>query len=145
MNKSCGKFLCLDNPDLGKLFLRLAIGIVFVYAGWMKIGDLDKVAGFFGAIGLYPWMAYLVAYAEFLGGIALILGLLVRYVGLILSVVMLVATLKVHVPNGYSLQNGGYEYVLVLLLGCLAIITLGAGRYALEAYCCKRCQVADKS
>jgi|SRR3989344_6309751 len=121
----------LHNPDLAKLFLRIALGIVFINAGWMKIQNAEMVIGFFGSFGVPSWLTYIVMYVEFLGGIALILGILVQYASVLLAIVMLVAMFKVHWPNGYSLANNGYEYVLVLLLGLLALITLGRGKYAL--------------
>ncbi|MCE9548866.1 DoxX family protein [Candidatus Nomurabacteria bacterium] len=124
----------LHNTDLGILLIRIAIGVVFINAGWLKVSSMEQVVTGFGSIGIPAFLAYFVAYAEFLGGILFVLGLFVRYVGVITSVIMLVALFKVHFVNGFSLANGGYEYVLVLLLGSLAMVTLGAGSYSLAHY-----------
>lgn len=121
----------LHNSDLAILFLRIAIGIVFISAGWMKISGIEGVIGFFGAFGIAPAFAYIVAYSEFIGGILILLGLLTRYAGIVLAIVMLVAIFKVHIANGFSLANNGYEYTLVLLLSSLALVFQGAGKYAL--------------
>lgn len=120
----------LDNGDLGRLLLRLAVGIVFINAGWKKIEGIDMVVGFFGSLGFSAWLAYLVAYVEFIGGLVILLGVHARYSALVLAAIMLVATIKVHLPNGYSLQAGGYEYTLLLLLVAGAIATLGEGKYS---------------
>lgn len=120
------------NSELGKLFLRLALGIVFLNSGLAKIGNMEQVVGFFGTLGFSAWLAYAVAYIETLGGIFLLLGLFVRHSSFALAIIMLVATLKVHLPNGYSLKGGGYEYTLVLMLGSLAVMYLGSGRYSLD-------------
>jgi putative oxidoreductase len=121
----------LHNPDLAALFVRLALGIVFINAGWFKVNNIDGVVGFFGSLGIPAVLAYYVAYIEFLGGIALILGIFVRPIGILFAINMLVAIAKVHYPKGFSLKEGGYEYVLVLMLGSLALATLGAGKYAI--------------
>lgn len=120
----------LHNPDAGILFLRIAIGLVFVHAGWLKLGNMDMIVAGFGAAGIPAGLAYLVAYSEFICGIAMLSGLFVRYAGIILSIIMIVAITKVHLPHGYGLQGGGYEYTLTLLLCSLAMVTFGAGAYS---------------
>jgi putative oxidoreductase len=127
----------LHNPDLGILLVRLALGIVFVHAGWLKVGSMDMVLASFGSMGIPAALAYFVAYAELIGGALLIVGFLVRYVGLVLAAIMLVATFMVHLPNGYGAQNNGYEYTLTLLFLSLAMVTFGSGAYSL-ARCCRR-------
>lgn len=124
----------LHNPDLGILFIRIALGVVFINAGWFKINDMDMIVGYFGTMGIPSMLAYLVAYTEFIGGILMLLGIFVRCAGIGLSLVMLVAIWKVHLVNGFSLANNGYEYVLVLLLGSLAMVTLGSGAYSLARF-----------
>lgn len=121
----------LHNADLGILLIRLALGAVFIYHGWQKLQAMDMTIGFFGTLGFAPYLAYVVAYAEFIGGIALVLGIATRYAGLVLAIAMAVATFKVHWSNGFSLATGGYEFAMALMLGSLAMVFLGAGRYSL--------------
>jgi uncharacterized membrane protein YphA (DoxX/SURF4 family) len=121
----------LNNPDLGLFFIRVALGAVFVHSGWFKVTNLEDVVEGFAKIGIAAVFAYLVAYIEFLGGLAFIAGILVRYFGILTAIIMFVAMIKVHWVNGFGLANGGYEYVLVLMLTSLAVVTLGSGKYSL--------------
>ncbi|MCB9805795.1 DoxX family protein [Candidatus Nomurabacteria bacterium] len=129
-----------DNQDLGKLLVRLAIGIVFINAGWLKIQNIEFVVAFFSTLGFPAFCAYLVAYLEFIGGIAFVLGIFARYFGIALAITMLVAMFKVHWVNGYSIANNGYEYVFLLFLGSVAIVTLGSGRFSLARFFRKNSQ-----
>lgn len=130
MNKLHAFMHRLHSPDWASLLLRIALGAVFINAGWLKLMDMGMTTEFFDSMGLAGWMAYLVAYCEFIGGILLVLGLFARYVGVVLGIIMLVATFLM-AENGFSLAKGGFEYTFVLLLASLAIVTLGAGRFSI--------------
>lgn len=123
----------LHNPDLALLLLRVALGVVFVFHGYQKITSMEQTIGFFATIGISAFWTYMAAYAEFVGGLLLLAGVLVRYAALALTITMVVAVFVVHYKNGFSLANGGYEYALTLLLGSLALVFSGAGRYSLAA------------
>lgn len=125
-------------PDTAKLFTRVALGIVFVNAGWMKIQNIDMVLQNFASIGIPAWLTYIVSYGEFVTGILMVAGLFARYAAIFISIVMIVATFKVHLPNGFSIANGGYEYTLVLLLIALGVLMQGAGKYSLSRVIFKR-------
>ena len=81
------------------------------------MGDLTA-AGI--TLALARWLVWI--------GALLIVGFLSRYVGLVLAVIMLVATVMVHLPNGYGMSGNGVEYTLTLLLLSLAMVTFGSGR-----------------
>ena len=129
---------CSDNwKGWVLLVLRVIIGVVFLAHGWQKIGTgAVGVSQFFGSISIpLPLLfAYVVMYLEFLGGIALILGLFTHWISKLLAVVMLVAFLTVHASKGVFVSNGGFELVAVLFGGLLVIMTFGAGKFALESY-----------
>lgn len=124
----------IHNMDLGHLLVRIAMGIVFIQHGWMKVNGMEGTIGFFDTLGFPAFLAYFVAYLEVIGGAALILGVFTRYAAILLAITMAVAVFKVHFANGFSVSAGGYEFALVLMLGSLAIAFMGAGSYAVERF-----------
>ena len=136
-----------DRPGIGLSVLRIVLGVVFLYHGAGKVfGDMAQTAGFFGSLGIPAptATAWLVALLEFVGGIALILGLFARPAAALLVPVMVGAILTVHAANGFANTNivgmgetglvfgmPGWEFNLVLIAGLLAIAFGGSGRWAL--------------
>lgn len=117
------------NSDLGVLLLRLGLAAVFIMHGWSKIQNLEATGGFFSSIGLNMFWVYVVAYVEFLGGIAMLIGLFSRWAGLLLAIDMFFAIYLVKWQNGFV---GRYELELLLLLAALTIHLAGPGRYAIS-------------
>jgi putative oxidoreductase len=76
--------------------------------------------------------ALLAGLVEFFGGLALVVGLLTRPAALAVAVLMGVAMLGVHLPNGFFWTSGGYEYPLMWGLIALALLLGGGGRYSLD-------------
>lgn len=77
-------------------------------------------------------MALLAGLAEFFGGPALVVGLLVRPAAAALSFAMLIAIFAVHVGNGFFVDQGGYEYALALFAASLSLLFSGAGRLSVD-------------
>jgi putative oxidoreductase len=118
---------------LALLVLRLVLGIIMIGHGYPKVfGGLSHHVQSVRNMGLPGWLAYFSAAAEFLGGIAVILGLLTRLAALGITINMLVAVGKVHWKNGL-LGQGGYQFPLGLAAIAFALIFFGAGPIALDA------------
>lgn len=116
--------------DYSVFVLRLFVGGVFVAYGALKLfGGLKDFAGFLQQHGVPApdIMAPLVGAVEFLGGVALILGLGTRTAAILLSVVMIVAMATVTLKVGFA---GGYDLNLALLGGLLALLLAGPGKIA---------------
>lgn len=122
--------------------LRVVVGIVFLAHGYQKLFTLGfhGVAGFFGAAGIpLPFVsAVIVTLVEFLGGIALLLGLLTRWASALLAFDMLVAILVVHLKNGFFDQQHGIEFPLTLLAACILLAMIGPGAPSLDGALAKR-------
>jgi putative oxidoreductase len=121
----------------GLTILRIVIGIIFLVHGWQKIHAIGfhGVTGMFSQIGIpLPTLsAGVVIAVEFLGGIALILGLGTRLAGLLLAIDMVGAIYFVHFKNGFYSNHGGYEFALALLGASLALAFSGPGAAALDS------------
>ena len=115
--------------------LRVVLGIIFIYHGYLKLfvkGSLPGTAAFFAQVGipLANVSAVVVAFAEFFGGLFLLLGVLTKWTSLVLLFEMLVALFKVHLKGGFLVSNGGYEFVLLILAALFVILINGAGEFS---------------
>jgi putative oxidoreductase len=128
------------QPQWASLALRLPLGIIFVAHGaqklfaWFGGYGLEGTGQFMASQGLEPGflMALLAGSVEFFGGLALIIGILVRPAALGLAFAMLIAGVVVHGSAGLFLSNGGYEFALALFSGSVALLFLGGGRLSLD-------------
>lgn len=114
--------------------LRAVLGTVFLYHGWWKVESFAAAIGLFAQWGIPlpgPSVAA-AAFVEVTGGLALILGLGVRFAAVPLAFTMVVAILFVHVGAGFAAPNG-YEFPLTLLAAVLVQGAAGPGAFALES------------
>jgi len=122
-----------NTSDFATLLLRLTLGVMFLAHGLLKllVFTLPGAAGFFESVGFPGWTAYIVAPAEVLAGIALIVGFQTRIIALA-GIPILLGSLAVHAGNGwlFSNANGGWEYPVVLILISIVVALLGGGRMA---------------
>lgn len=120
----------------GPLVLRVALGAIFVYHGYDKVfvKGIPAISGFLASLGLPlpTLMAYLLSYGEFVGGILLIIGLLTYWVTLIDMVIGAVAFATVHMTHGFSVGQGGYEFIMLIFAAAFALFVSGPGRYAVD-------------
>ncbi|VXD01405.1 putative oxidoreductase MhqP [Pseudomonas sp. 8Z] len=134
------KRISVTQAGFGITVLRIVAGITFAahgsqkLFGWFGGYGLAGVAQWMESIGLAPGylMALMAGSAEFFGGLALILGLLVRPAAAVLAVTMLVAIFTVHLANGFFMSNNGYEFALALLAVSVALLIEGAGKASLD-------------
>ena len=119
------------STDTGLLLIRVMLGVVFLYHGWDKLANagIDGFAGYLDSLGvplpmLNAWMAVA---AEIIGGLALVLGVGVRFAAVPLTITMLVAAFVAH-GGAFDVRNNGMEYPLTLAVISAALIFLGAGR-----------------
>jgi putative oxidoreductase len=130
--------------DLALLLLRLGLGAILWAHGAQKLLGLFGGHGPQGfvrlvsTLGLPASLAWLVIAIEFLGGIAIALGVLSRLAALGFTVAMVVGIVKLHWANGFFMNWGaaggrgeGYEYPLLLAVVAFVLLLTGPGRFAL--------------
>ncbi len=117
---------------LALLVMRLVLGVIFVVHGYHNVfGGLHHHVQFVTSLGLPAWSAYLSAFAEFFGGLLVLIGLFTRAAAFAICIDICVAIAKVHFHNGLT-GNGGYEFPLSLAALAFALMFLGGGSIALD-------------
>ncbi len=142
MTQSTSSFhrVLATDAGWGTLALRLTAGVIFAahgaqkLFGWFGGYGLEGTGQWMQSIGLAPGylMALLAGAAEFFGGLALIVGLLVRPAAVALATAMLVAIFSVHIGKGLFVAQNGYEFALALLGIALALAVSGGGRGSID-------------
>ena len=125
--------------DLGLLLLRWVTGAFLIYQSHDNVfsaARMDEFEKFMVQFNfVYPeFMAPLSVYWQFAAGIAFILGLLTRWLGLITTFNFIVAVWMVHWPQDFT---GWWPALILVFLGIL-FATEGPGRYSLDAVIARR-------
>ena len=128
----------VDNDALGKLIVRLTLGILMLFHGVAKILN-PGVVGFIGSklaeAGLPSVIAYGVYVGEVIAPVMIILGIFCRFGAVLTAGNMVVAIGLMHMGEIFALsQTGGWALELqgFFLFISLAIIFLGSGKYAVR-------------
>ena len=128
----------LQNDALGKLIIRLSLGVLILFHGAAKVLHPDSL-GFIRSMlegaDLPGALAYGVYVGEVIAPLMIILGIYTRLGGLVVVVNMLFAIWLAHSADIFSLtDHGGWALELqgFYLFSALALIFLGSGRYAVK-------------
>jgi putative oxidoreductase len=128
----------MSNDQLtanGTALLRITLGVAALAHGLLKVFvfTLPGTAGFFESLGLPGFLAYVTAFVEIVGGLALIAGFQTRLVSLAMIPILLGA-MWAHSGNGwvFSNQGGGWEYPLFWAVVLVVQAMLGSGAFAVD-------------
>jgi putative oxidoreductase len=114
----------------------LALATVFIshgaqkMFGWFGGPGLEATIAGMGKMGIPAPLAFLAAFTELFGGLAVLTGLLSRLASLGLFITMLVALFGAHLKSGFFLP-AGFEYTFTLAAVALTLILTGPGRIAI--------------
>jgi putative oxidoreductase len=128
------------------MLLRVALGGVVLghglqkVFGWFGGYGIAGTMGFFASIGMPAALGALVIVSDFAGSLALMAGLFTRVSAAAAFLVMLGATLLVHLPNGFFMnwagasRGEGYEFHLLAMAMAAALVLSGGGRTSVDAW-----------
>lgn len=120
------------TDDLGKLILRVALGVLILLHGIAKLhSGVSGIGNMLASHGLPAAMAYLVFVGEIVAPVMLIVGLFTRPAAWLVVINMLVALWLAHTKDLAALNGqGGWALELqgMYLFSALAVAFLGGGR-----------------
>src|SRR5690606_18593441 len=120
--------------DLGKLILRLALGILMLFHGVAKLRwGVDSIETMMTVRGLPAMLAWGVYLGEVLAPVLVILVIYSRLGGLLIFLNMVVAIFLLHFDAFLRLYNVGWRLELQAMYLCavLAVAMIVVGRYSL--------------
>jgi putative oxidoreductase len=134
MDKNSGNL-----ADKAVLFLRIGIGLSFIFfhggpkifggpERWEKVGS---AVNYFGIDFFHPFWGLLAAFAEFGGGILLILGIFFRPALSLMLITMFVAAWQ-HLAKGDGILRAAYPIEMGIVL--ISLFIAGPGIYSLQEY-----------
>jgi uncharacterized membrane protein YphA (DoxX/SURF4 family) len=105
------------------LVVRILVGGMLVWAGYMKLMDMDKTIGAFSQyFGLSSGITWAVSVGELLAGLGLVFGVWTRLAAVGSAIIMAGA---VYYTKGQAVD------VIVLLVASLVLLFVGGGKWAL--------------
>ncbi|HEX7141813.1 MAG TPA: DoxX family protein [Nitrososphaeraceae archaeon] len=121
--------------NFAPLPLRIIAGIGFMMHGLPKLLDIPNTQNSFVNMGLPPELAIIIGLLEFIGGLAILLGIFTRIAAGLLAIDMIGAILSVKLSKGFI---GGYELDLLYLAIMISLMLTGPGNFSIEKNVLKR-------
>lgn len=122
------------------IFIRLAVGLIFLTQGILKYTDPHMGALRFARIGFpYPgFTAHFVGTFEIAGGFLVLIGLFTRLASIPLLIVIVTAIVTTKIPELFRPSEGFWFMVsdartdFAMTMGLLFLIVVGAGSWSLD-------------
>ena len=125
------------NDQLGKLVLRLTLGLLLLPHGLAKFIDgIGGIQGMLASAGLPEWLAYGVYVGEILAPLMVIAGWYCTVGALLIVINMLMALFLAHSHELFVLgSHGGWaiELQVFFLMTAVVLMLTGPGRMGLNA------------
>lgn len=123
-------------PACGAALLRVLLGVLFLVHFLTKLLVFTPAGtvAYFQSLGLPGGLACVTMAVELALGVALVLGVWSRWIGLIGVPLLLGTIVSVHGANGFGFANagGGWEYPAVWAALLVVHALLGEGAFALK-------------
>ncbi len=122
--------------NLGLLFVRIGLGVVFIFHGYPKLfggpekwSDVGGAMSNFGIDSFHTVFGFMAGFAEFFGGIFLIFGLLT-----VPALILLISTMIVALITQIARESGfpGIAHPLSVGLVFIALFITGPGRFSFD-------------
>jgi putative oxidoreductase len=124
------------NDDIGKLVLRLTLGILMLFHGIAKLRyGVSGIEGMVTSNGLPGFLAYGVFVGEVLAPLLVIFGFYARIGGLIMAINMVVAIALAHGSQLFDIgKSGGWALELqgLFLFTALVVALIGPGKFGIN-------------
>jgi len=125
----------MNNPTLQNALClagRILMSIIFIVAGFGKIGGYEGTQGYMESMGVPGMLLPLVILLELGGGLMLLVGYKTRIVAFLLAGFSLLSALIFHLDFGDAMQRIQFMKNLALAGGFLYITAWGAGAWSLD-------------
>ncbi len=126
--------LATGSSDFIVLVGRILLGVLFLWAGWVKFGNIAGTVAYFTNLKMPApeFWAWISAFSE------VILGIATRYAALVIFIYVIIATAIAHryweYPAG-PVQIGQFNNFLknlAIMGGSLVLFVTGAGSYSVD-------------
>ena len=118
--------------DVALLAGRVLLALMFVVAGWGKIGGYAGTQGYMEAMGVPGALLPLVILLELGGGLAILLGFFTRTLSVLLAGFCVLAAVIFHYQPADQMQMIMFMKNLSVAGGFLALAASGAGAFSLD-------------
>ena len=131
------------HPGWGIAVVRIMAGVILVVAGWQKLsgGGIGGFAGGMTRMG-FPAaeiLAPLVIAFELIGGLLILVGAGVRWLGIIMIVQFLITGTFVQMPSERGFGNARLDYLL--MAAGIMLVLAGAGKASVDEWLARRKQM----
>jgi putative oxidoreductase len=125
-----------NNADLGRLLLRIVLGLCILLHGIAKIkGGVGGIGQALTSHGLPAFLAYGAYIGEVVAPIMVLIGFYARIGAVLIAINMMVAIWLVHMADLFKLgAQGGWALELqgMYLVTAIALALLGPGRFGVN-------------
>lgn len=123
----------MNYSALASLLGRIGLAAIFILAGWNKIGGYEGTAAYMESMGVPGILLPAVIALELLGGIAILVGLLTRWVAIALAGFSVMAGILFHFNFADQMQSILFMKNLAIAGGFLILAANGPGSYSIDA------------